>query len=283
MLTFEDKKIEEALTCPICKSPFCVVRNGSGTLYCKGAKKHCYDFSSGGYVNFSSPGQSGGGDSKQAVKARRDFLELGYYEPIAIKLCDILKKYLPNEALVIDAGCGEGYYTNKIAASGFSTMGFDLSKFAADAAAKRAAKEKLNNAFFGVASVFSLPVINECADAVVNVFAPCAEEEYSRVLKSNGLLVVAAAGENHLLGLKKAIYNDVHKNDVRADMPEYMKCIDKVRLQYRIAAEGKENIKNLFAMTPYYWRTSKEDAEKLESKEMLETEIDVVFEVYQKV
>ena len=283
MLTFKDKSIEAALLCPICKSHMTITYDSSGKLQCNGPRTHSYDFAAGGYVNLSTPGQSGGGDSKQAVRARSDFLNTGLYEPIASALCRLLSEYLSFNALVIDAGCGEGYYSERIASEGYSLAGFDLSKFATDAAAKRAKAKGRTNAFFGVASVFSLPISDSAADAVVNIFAPCAEAEYSRVLKDGGLLFVAAAGPDHLLGLKKAIYSEIHRNDIRADMPTEMKRIRNERLTYTITVNGNKNIKNLFAMTPYYWKTSQNDVQKLESLENLQTEIDINFEVYQKI
>ena len=283
MLTFKDKTVEDALLCPICKSRVEIIYENSGRLQCKGPKIHSYDFASGGYVNLGAPVQSGGGDSKQAVRARSDFLNTGLYEPIADALRALLAKYLSPDALVIDAGCGEGYYSERIAADGYSLAGFDLSKFATDAAAKRAKAKGSANSFFGVASVFSLPIADSSADAVVNIFAPCAENEYSRVLKDGGLLFVVAAGPEHLLGLKKAIYTEIHRNEARADMPVQMKLIHNERLTYSINVEGNESIKNLFAMTPYYWKTSQNDVQKLEALECLKTEIDINFEVYQKI
>lgn len=283
MLTFKDKSIEGALICPICKSGVEIIYENSGILRCKGARKHSYDFASGGYINLGAPTQSGGGDSKQAVRARSDFLNTGLYAPIAEALCQMLEEHLERGALIIDAGCGEGYYSTKIAERGFSVAGFDLSKFAADAAAKRARASGLENAFFGVASVFSLPIADGAADAVVNIFAPCAEGEYARVLKSGGGLFVVSAGENHLLGLKRAIYDEVHRNDQRADMPTDMKRISARRVEYTATVSGNANVKSLFAMTPYYWRTSEKDMLKLDGIEQLQTEIDVNLELYQKI
>ena len=282
MLTFKDKAIKNALICPICKNSVEIFYENSGRLQCNGPRTHSYDFASGGYINLGAPTQSGGGDSKQAVRARSDFLNTGLYEPISNTLCELMREHLHSNATVIDAGCGEGYYSTRLAEQGFSVAGFDLSKFAADAAAKRARAKQLSNAFFGVASVFSLPLADASADAVVNVFAPCAEKEYARVLKNGGLLFVVAAGQDHLLGLKRAIYSEIHKNEARADMPTEMKQIAARRLRYSITVEGNENIKNLFAMTPYYWKTSQSDVQKLEMLEKLQTEVDINFEVYQK-
>ena len=276
-----DIKINNALRCPICKAPMGVREDGA-VLFCEGTRRHAYDFASAGYVNLSAPGQSNGGDAKLAVRARSAFLDKEYYRPVADKLCELTLKYTGEDALAIDAGCGEGYYSVSLASYGVAVAGFDLSKFAADAAAKRARRVGVGNAFFGVASVYSMPLADGCADAVVNVFAPCVEAEYSRVLDGNGVLIVVYAGPDHLKGLKEAIYDKVGVNDGRADLPKEMAEIECQRLKYRITVEGNSTVKDLFAMTPYYWRTSVDDVKKLDGVERLETDIDMIFAVYGK-
>ena len=283
MNSLKDMKIKNALRCPVCKSKMDTEERGSGILFCSGAKRHSYDFASDGYVNLAPPAQSNGGDSKGAVRARTAFLQTGYYRPIADKLCEMLAKYCASGALVVDAGCGEGYYSTLVSQKGFSVAGFDLSKFAVDAGAKRAKREELENTFFGVASVYTLPLADKSADAVVNVFAPCVEQEYSRVLADDGILVVVYAGPDHLLGLKGAIYERTQTNEERADLPSAMQEIGRERLSYSITVEGNQNAKDLFAMTPYYWKTSQKDMEKLEQIERLETEVDIIFAIYKKI
>ena len=278
MRILSDRKILDSLRCPHCTNG---MRIENKSLVCMGIKKHCFDFGGGGYVNFGSPTQSGGGDSKSAVRARSAFLNLDHYLPVAEALKNTVSRLVGEDGgIVIDAGCGEGYYSEKIASTGLSVLGADLSKFAVDAAAKRTNAAGYENAFFTVASVFSLPVKDSCASAVINVFAPCSEEEYSRVLKENGVLVVVSAGQSHLMGLKKLIYDEAHENTERADMPQHMELIDQKNIKYSIRVEGNEAVKNLFAMTPYYWRTSQKDAEKLDSIDSLETEIDMLLTVY---
>lgn len=277
-----DKKIIGALRCPICKEEMDVDDSGCGVLYCKGARRHSYDFSSAGYVNLSAPGQSNGGDSKVAVRARSAFLDTGYYAPVSDMLCKLLKEHCKSGDIVVDAGCGEGYYSVAVAQSGFKTIGFDLSKFATEAAAKRARREGADNTLFGVSSVFAMPLANRSANAVVNVFAPCVESEYSRVLSDDGRLIVVYAGPEHLLGLKAAIYERTHTNEERADMPAEMREIERRRLKYDIKVIGNQSIKELFAMTPYYWRTSIEDVKKLDGLCELDTTVDIIFAVYGK-
>jgi 23S rRNA (guanine745-N1)-methyltransferase len=262
----------------VCRAQLSVTDDGK-SAFCFGARRHCFDFAKEGYL--SMPGNSGG-DSKEAVAARTGFLSRGYYADAAKFVCDTVSQYIPGDAVIIDAGCGEGYYTEQLAKRAQMTLGFDLSKFAASAAAKRATRQGVDNLLYATASVFSLPVKDACADAVVNIFAPCAEDEYSRVLKEGGYLFVVGAGKDHLMGLKRAIYDDVYENGDRADLPQKMQFVGRVSKKYTSKINGEADIAALFSMTPYYWRTSESDKDKLKSLDTLKTEIEFEINIYRK-
>ena len=66
-------------------------------------------------------------------------------------------------------------------------------------------------------------------------------------------------------------------------MPVCMQRISTERLEYTVRVGGNDNIKNLFAMTPYYWKTSPDDVLKLDKIDSLTTEIDIIFELYKKI
>ncbi len=268
----------DILICPVCKN---ALHKEEKSYFCNGEKKHCFDISSTGHVNLC-PGKATGGDDKKAVRSRTEFLNLGYYQPISDKICDILSK-LNSESAIVDAGCGEGYYTNRVAQStGAKIYGFDLSKEAIILASKSAKKRGISNAVFAVGGIYDLPVASESADAITNIFAPCADEEFYRVLKTGGLLVVVTAGKNHLYGLKKAVYDTVYLNEERADMPKNMTFIEKHNVSYSITINDQDAIRNLFAMTPYSYRTSERDMNKLMSLTSLETVVEVDIFVYRK-
>ena len=274
----KEKIISSVLRCPICNADMQLSESGKSAL-CNGAKKHCFDFSADGYLSF--PGNSGG-DSKAAVAARRSFLEKNYYLPAAEGILAAVKKYIPDGATVIDAGCGEGYYTSKLSRLADMTIGFDLSKFACSAAAKAARREGKENLLYSTASAFELPVKDGVADAVVNIFAPCAEEEYSRILRDGGYLFVVGAGKDHLMGLKRAIYKDTYENGERADLPKNMTMVERQLVRFELEVVGKDDIAALFSMTPYYWRTSEADKEKLSELNTLRTEIEFEISIYRK-
>lgn len=272
---------ELVLICPICRSG---LFREERSLFCRGQRRHCFDIASSGYVNLY-PSRESGGDDKAAVRARSAFLRAGYYKPVSDKICEVLSDVvgIREGSVVIDAGCGEGYYTANIASSlGAYTYGFDLSKEAVASGAKLAAREHISNVAFFVGGIYALPVADSSADAVVNIFAPCAEAEFSRVLRDGGVLVEVSAGKDHLYGLKSAVYDTVYTNEARADMPKGMELVYETRVLYNIELGSSDMIRSLFSMTPYSYRTSQKDMDKLYALERLSTEVDVEIRVFRK-
>lgn len=272
-----DRSIIQLLRCPVCNAGMTVTADAK-VCRCRGAKTHCYDFARSGHLHLGGP-HAGEGDSKAAIQARRAFLNAGYYQALSDAVNEILDT-VPSKT-VLDAGCGEGYYTNRMATEARAVLGIDLSRAGVEAAAK-SAKQLGRRSGFAVASIFSLPVQNASVDVVTNLFAPCAEEEFLRVLKLNGHLLLVGAGEHHLMGLKQVLYENPYDNPGRADLPAQMKLISKRQLRTEITVKGQEMIQALFSMTPYYWRTSKNDSAKLENLDELTTEVDFDIFLYRK-
>lgn len=228
-------------------------------------------------------GDSGEGDARQAALSRFDFLSRGYYGKQAEKLLDILKSLIPHDAYVLDAGCGVGYYAAVLADYFKHVSGIDLSKYAVNCAAKSFPRHQKQ--FFVTGSVFNLPFHDGSLDCVVSVFAPCATPEFSRVLKPGGYIVVVGAGEDHLMGLKRVLYDNPYLNTPRKDLPgagDGYALINKTVCKTDITVESREMIDALFSMTPYYWRTSPSDREKLSGLCELQTPVCFDYYVYKK-
>ncbi len=272
--------LENVFICPICKSSFSLV---TSSLKCK--SKHSFDVSSSGYVNLLKPGKMNNakaGDSKEMIRARSDFFESNTYLPIQEKICALSRSF--GGANIIDAGCGEGYYTEAIAKSntGSIVLGFDMSKYGCEHGAKSAKRQQLDNLGYCVASIFELPIEDNSCNLVVNMFAPVASEEFKRVLKSGGHLIVASAGIEHLNGLKSVVYDSVYNNDEKILSYDGYELIDCQNLKYNAKIVGTDAIQNLFKMTPYYHRTSLDDKKKLDSVSEIDTTIEVNFAIYRK-
>ena len=95
------------LRCPVCAG---ALEKRAGAYLCP--KNHSFDIAKSGYVNLllnSSQGHHG--DDKLMVRARRDFLDKGYYDRFIAAVADAAAEFTPPEATVLDAGCGEGIYS----------------------------------------------------------------------------------------------------------------------------------------------------------------------------
>ena len=263
--------------CPVCNQPLFQ----KNTLF-KCENNHCFDKSKYGYVNLLMSQKSSKkrhGDDSMMVVARRDFLDRGYYQPLLDTVCSILKKKKKKNGVMLDTGCGEGYYTDGVKQALFcrEVVGIDISKNALRYAAKRC-----SNAIFAVASIFHLPIADDSCDILLNLFAPHDESEFRRVLKENGVMIRVFPGVHHLYSLKEKIYDKVYENPV-ADLNENgFSLIESVHLKYNITIDNNCDIKNLFCMTPYYYKTSQKDQQKLCSLQTLTTEVDFIVAAYKK-
>lgn len=268
----------EKFICPVCGSE---LFKYNSSLKC--VRNHCFDISSSGYVNLlTKGGKKGHGDDKKMVKARRDFLSKGYYSHLRETIKETLYEKIGNNCSLLDSGCGEGYYT-----SGFCDVlkenreseiyGIDVSKEALKLSAKLCPKVN-----FAVASAYCLPFADNSFDIITSLFAPLALGEFQRVLKHNGYFITAIPLERHLFGLKQAVYEKPYLNKPESTELQGFKLTDSITVKKEILLDNTEDIKNLFMMTPYYYKTSAEDQQKLDKTEKLSTETEFLVLSYKK-
>ncbi len=260
--------------CPVCTLP---LQCTDKTYSCDNG--HVFDISKYGYVNLLMSQQSSlkrHGDDKAMVQARRDFLSKGFYQPLRDALCAVVNSNVLPGSVIADIGCGEGYYLNAISEQNcFDIYGIDISKDAL-----RYASRLIKNGEFSVASAFSLPFADSSADCILNVFAPSAYEEFSRVLKPTGVLIKAVPLKEHLWGLKQALYDEPYKNKPEIKNDNLFSLVSVRELKYTINLNNSEDIKNLFMMTPYFYKTGKSETEKLLKMNSLSTTVHFAVEVY---
>ncbi len=267
--------------CPVCSKKL----SEHEKLY-KCENGHCFDKSKFGYVNLLQSQKSSAkrhGDDRMMVRARRDFLSSGAYGFLLEALCATAEECLSSGGCVLDAGCGECYYSSGLkqhyAEKGkeLFAVGVDISKDALEFASKRKSGLPL-----AVASLFDLPFADESFDAVLNIFSPEADKEFYRVLKPCGYLIKIIPLEEHLLGLKAAIYDKPYLNDVPDTETEGFVCVKTSQVKRNLCLGSNEAIQSLFKMTPYYYKTGVEDQKKINSLDYLETQAEFEIRVYRK-
>ena len=271
--------------CPVCQTPITTTEDGG---VCR--KGHRFDRARSGYMHLLPANRKHAknpGDDKLMVYARRKFLDKGYYRPLADTVSRLASEWLANlphqTPCVLDAGCGEGYYTtllyDALCQRGMEPdiLGVDISKLALDKAAKRQ-----KAIFYVVASVFHLPAPDACCDLLCSLFSPYCSEEYQRVIRPGGAMLLVIPGENHLWELKQAIYERPYKNQVKPFALEGFTLLDHMQVHDIIYLAEHNDIENLFKMTPYYYKTSEQDQARLLGRGELTTQIEFEVLLYRK-
>ena len=264
------------LICPVCGAQ---LNQEERTFLCP--SRHSFDMARQGYVNLLRVQQKDSlnpGDPREQVLSRREFLEAGYYAPIAQTLIDTAKKYgVTGE--ILDIGCGEGYYSARLAdALGLPLTGLDISKEAV-----RCAAAKYKNARWLCATAAHIPVAEGSAALLTSLFALTLPEEFHRVLAEDGLYFQVLAAEDHLLGLKSIIYDELHhkEKDTVPELPGFER-LESIPIRFDFTVEG-EQIRNLFSMTPHVFRIGKAGAERLAKTEHLSDTASCVLNVFRRV
>lgn len=242
-----------SLICPICHQPLLPQAN---SFRCDAA--HQFDKAKEGYVNLLPVQHKGSrepGDSAEMLQARRVFLDAGHYQPLRDGVAEILARQLSQQsAQILDIGCGEGYYTAAMAEAlpHAQLFGLDVAKAAIRMAAKRYRAVK-----FCVASSQRLPFADASLDAVVRIYAPCNEDELSRVIKPGGFLLTVTPAAHHLQQFKALIYREVQLHEAEEKVYAGFKQIDQQNINYTMTLSGSAAV-SLLQMTPFAWRAREE-------------------------
>ncbi|MFB9685686.1 putative RNA methyltransferase [Amycolatopsis plumensis] len=215
-----------ALRCSVCGDP---IGAAGRTLRC--GNRHSFDLARQGYVNLLHARiPAGTADTAPMVAARADFLASGAYEPLADELARVCAGA---GGLVVDAGAGTGYYLARVLET---SEAFGLALDVSAVALRRAARAHPRVG----AAVWNLwepwPVGDGVASVVLNVFAPRNGPEFHRVLRPDGLLVVAAPAPDHLRELGDLVLAVDERKDERLDatLGEYFTRAERTEVRREV-------------------------------------------------
>jgi 23S rRNA (guanine745-N1)-methyltransferase len=214
------------------------------------ANRHAFDVAKEGYVNFlvgKRPKYAG--DTAEMLAARRRFLEAGHYAPLRQRLAEKVAALQPK--LVLDAGCGEGYYIGGIVEHliGSKCLATDIAREGVRLGARRYPEVS-----FGVADTNGLlPLADGSASVVLDIFAPRNAPEFARILAQAGKLLVVIPTSRHLEELRKLgslldIQTD-KRQAVEEGMRDYFELADVESLTLSLGLDAR-TAADLVAMTP---------------------------------
>jgi 23S rRNA (guanine745-N1)-methyltransferase len=274
------------IACPIDKSPL-TLREKS--YRCENG--HSFDCAREGYANLLSvqwKSSKNPGDDKLMTDARARFLRAGHYDPLMNALASCVETEFSgaDEAALVDAGCGEGAYLRHLAkaAAGWAPgilalSGYDISK----PAVISAAKEKGPISYF-VAGHRHPPYAEGTLSGILSVFAFPDWNAFAALLHSDGFVLTAEAGPDHLRELREVLYEEVKES--RPSPTENQTAAGFTLAQskacrFSLDLQGGA-IADLFMMTPHYYRVKEEAKARLLALRSLRLTVDVRLELWRK-
>jgi 23S rRNA (guanine745-N1)-methyltransferase len=257
-----EASFRSSLLCPVCREPLLLEAR---TYRCE--NKHSFDLAKEGYLNLLLSHQRKSktpGDDKAMIQARRRFFDFGAFDPVT-KAIQHSTSHLPRPT-ILDCGCGEGHFLGALDGERF---GVDVSKEAVRCAAKR-----YKDATWIVANgMRELPFADDSMDCILSVLAPRNNEEFARVLKPSGKLILGVPGPNHLIELRSLLNANAGDFEEKADEAS-AKCSPlfeestRDNVSYEITL-SQEQISDLIQMTPIFWNSSPEAKEKVQQLDAL--------------
>ena len=246
---------------------------------------HSFDIAKQGYVNLlpvQHKNSKDPGDSKEMVIARRDFLQLGHYLPIAQQLTKVVEQFAKTDVVTcLDAGCGEGYYLHALASScalSLQLAGVDISKWAIQAASKAN-----KNVTWIVGSNANLPVPDASLDFIFCLFGFPIYPEFYRALKPQGKLLMVDPTAQHLIELREQLYPQLlEKIRTEKPDPDGFTTLDVHALEQSFYLDNNLHIQQLALMTPHWFKAGPQGRERLAQLDQLTVSLAVELRVLEK-
>jgi 23S rRNA (guanine745-N1)-methyltransferase len=161
--------------------------------------RHSFDIARQGYVSLLTGAKAISGDDPPMVRARQRFLETGGYAPIRDAILELAAPTTRPEATALEVGCGTGYHLASVLDRLPDSRGLGLDSSARALALAARSHPRAAAATWDVFRPF--PIVSGSVDLVLDAFSPRNPEEFHRVLRADGTLVVTRPTDRHLAQL----------------------------------------------------------------------------------
>ncbi|MFC5673664.1 putative RNA methyltransferase [Streptomyces incanus] len=247
----------DLLRCPTCRTHR--LHPDRSALRCPAG--HTFDIARHGYAGLLTGTRATSGDDAAMAQARDRFLSTGTYAPIGEAVARLAADAAPEQATVVDVGCGTGYYLAGVLDQmpGARGLGLDTSVRALRSAARAHARAAA--AAWDVFRPF--PLAGGVADVVLDVFAPRNPTEFHRVLRPTGRLVVVRPTGQHLAELRDRMHamvtiDPAKEQRLHRALDPFFEAVLTEQVQYTVPLTQQEAL-DLVGMTPSARHVSRAD------------------------
>ena len=274
------------LICPVCNT---LLQSGERTWRCPTG--HTFDVAREGYLNLWLPRRRPkfAGDAPTMLQARRAFLQAGHYEPLAEAVTQRVHDHLVEahrmltEAPgVLDVGCGEGYYLNRLQtrlnqllpATTIDYLGMDIAKDGVRLAARQSRVHKRPPLLFVGDVTKQILLADASVRVMLNLFAPRNPAEFSRVMQVGGLLLIVIPTASHLHQLRQHFnligLRDNKRAEIIAQLQPDFALVATQTIGYSLILY-QPDLTHLVQMTPNYRHLSPAQWEAIKETAYFET------------
>lgn len=244
------------LICPYCGAP---LTRTESALCCPTG--HAFDIARQGYVSLLPAGSRGGaGDTAAMVQARERFLSAGHFVTIVTRLADLAEQQAHGPGCVVDVGAGIGYYLTAVLERMSDRVGIALD--ASTYALRRAARAHDRIGAVACDIWQGLPVADNAADVVLNVFAPRNATELARILRPTGRLLVVTPTSRHLGELVSALglveVDEQKPQRLAGQLSPYFELTEQHEITDTMLLSHAD-VDAVVAMGPSAWHTDSEE------------------------
>ncbi len=222
-------KLSEKIRCPFCNKEMFFHDN---SLHCP--SNHTFNISKKGTTILykTSKLKQDKLYDKNLFINRRSFINCGFYDELHNKIIKIINNY--DNDIILDMGSGEGTHDIKIKSkinnANTSLIGIDLAKDGIDLF-----NDYMDDNFIGImADLNNIPLTDESVDIILNILSPSNENEMSRLLKKDGIIIKVTPKKEYLHELREilnikeyenedVIFNNINNKYEIISKDEYMK------------------------------------------------------------
>ncbi len=225
---------DDNLQCPLCHKQLNISDNSVKCI-----NNHTFNINKKGIISI---GQAISDKlyNKEMFISRQNVLNSGIYDPVF----ETLRNVIPNESNIVDAGCGEGTYLNKVYHESNRYYGVDLAKEGLNLASD------YDKSTWILADLANLPFNDKSIDVILNILSPANYDEFNRVLKDDGILVKVIVNKDYLKEVRESTKKISHSNeDVITLLSDNFDIIKEENINYTESIDEKLS-EDIFKMTP---------------------------------
>ncbi|HEL1649252.1 TPA: methyltransferase domain-containing protein [Streptococcus suis] len=259
---------DQFFACPHCGQ---VLGLDLNSLRCP--NRHTFDIAKQGYVNLAPQVKQSANYHKSSFENRQAFLEAGYYD----HLYAVLEGKIAELGLcsILDIGCGEGFYSRKLAEKmDLDILAFDISK---DSILLAARTDSTKSVKWFVGELTKLPIQDKTIDGILDIFSPANYQEFARVLKAGGAILKLVPGPNHLKELRHLAKDQLRKEaydnqEIVDHFRSYVGQVEQVMVSRTLPITAA-HAQVLADMTPLFFQV---DQSKLDLSQLTEITVEGV-------